>query len=103
MNPGIKRAVLVLNTLGFGFYLVWLSTLDTAATLRSQDGIFFYAPCIPFLFVYMLLLAPKAAPKGKPWWQSDEDYAQEQAKKSQDAAAADKPAVPATPPEGRTR
>ena len=39
MNPGIKRAVWILNTLGFLFYLVWLSTLDARATLRSQDGI----------------------------------------------------------------
>ncbi len=78
MNPGIRRAVWILNTLGFIFYLVWLSTLDARATLRSQDGIIFYLPCVPFLFVYMLLINPKPAPKGKPWWQSDEDYAREQ-------------------------
>ncbi len=103
MNPALKRVVWILNTLGFAFYLVWLASLDARATLRSQEGIFFYAPCVPFLFVYMLLIAPKPGPKGKPWWQSDEDYEREQAKKRQEAAAARKPAVPATPPEDRTK
>lgn len=86
MNPGIKRAVWILNSLGFLFYLVWLSTLDARRTLRSQDGILFYLPCVPFLFVYMLLINPKPQPKGKPWWQSDVDYEKEQLAKQKDAA-----------------
>ena len=86
MNPGIKRAVWILNTLGFLFYLVWLSTLDARATLRSQDGILFYIPCVPFLFVYMMLINPKPKPKDKPWWQSDADYAREQAAKQSNSA-----------------
>lgn len=97
MNPGIKRAVWILNTLGFLFYLVWLSTLDARQTLRSQDGIIFYIPCVPFLFVYMLLINPKPSPKGKPWWQSDEDYAQEQLAK-QNKAAPPPPANPSANP-----
>ena len=88
MNPRIKRAVWILNTLGLIFYLVWLSTLDARATLRSQDGILFYFPCVPFLFVFMLLINPKPAPKGKPWWQSDADYARDQLEKQKKAAAA---------------
>lgn len=88
MNPKIKRAVLTLNTLGVLFYLVWLSTFDAPETLRSQDGILFYIPCVPFLFVYMLMIPPKPGPRGKPWWQSDEDYEQEQRAKQQKAAAA---------------
>ena len=97
MNPRIKLAALLLNTLGFLFYLVWLSTLDARATLRSQDGILFYLPCVPFLFVYMLLIDPKPTPKGKPWWQSDADYAREQAEKQKkiDLAA---PSAPAAKP-----
>jgi hypothetical protein len=87
MNPNLKRAAWMLNTLGFVFYLVWLSQLDARQTLRSQDGILFYLPCVPFLFVFMLLINPKPAPKGKPWWQSDEDYAREQLEKQQKAAA----------------
>jgi len=78
MNPALKRAIWILNTFGFLFYLVWLSTLDARATLRSQDGILFYLPCVPFLFVYMLLINPKPSPKGKPWWQSDEEYERDQ-------------------------
>ena len=93
MNPRIKRAVWILNTLGFLFYLIWLSTLDARATLRSQDGILFYLPCVPFLFVYMLLINPKPAPKSKPWWQSDEDFEREQREK-----AAREPPPPAAKP-----
>lgn len=88
MNPRIKRAIWIFNSLGFIFYLVWLSTLDARATLRSQDGILFYLPCVPFLFVYMLLINPKPAPKGKPWWQSDADYEREQLAKQKAAAPA---------------
>ena len=36
----------------------------------------------------MLLINPKPGPKGKPWWQSDEDYAREQLAKQKDASAA---------------
>ena len=96
MNPRIKRAVWILNTLGLIFYLVWLSTLDARATLRSQDGILFYFPCVPFLFVFMLLINPQPAPKAKPWWQSDADYEREQLAKQKAAApaAADSPPKP---------
>lgn len=94
MKPGIKRAVLILNTLGFLFYLVWLTQFDTSETMRSQDGIIFYIPCVPFLFVYMLMLQPKPGPKNKPWWQSDEDFAREQAEKEKKSASA----APAGPP-----
>ena len=93
MNPRIKRAVLVLNTLGFVFYLVWLAQFNTSETMRTQDGIIYYIPCVPFLFLYMLMLPPK--PRGKPWWQSDEDYEQEQRKKQTTAVP---PNVPAAKP-----
>lgn len=86
MNPGIKRAVWILNTLGFIFYLVWLSTLDARATLRSQDGIIFYLPCVPFLFVYMLLINPKPAPADKPGQPSGADGEKERLPKPRDAA-----------------
>ena len=96
MNPRIKRTIWILNSLGFIFYLVWLSTLDARATLRSQDGILFYLPCVPILFVYMLLINPKPVPKGKPWWQSDADYEREQLAKQITAAQApgDSPSKP---------
>jgi hypothetical protein len=96
MNPTVKRAVLILNTLGFVFYLVWLTQFDTSETLRSSDGIIFYIPCVPFLFVYMLMMPQKVGPKGKPWWQSDEDYEKEQAAKQK--ASAPPPPPTAGPP-----
>ena len=89
MKPRIKRAVLILNTLGFVFYLVWLAQFNTSETMRTQDGIIFYVPCIPFLFVFMLMLPPK--PRGKPWWQSDEDYEKDQRAKQQAAPPPVKP------------
>ena len=95
MNPVVKRAVLILNTLGFVFYLVWLTQFDTSETLRSSDGIIFYIPCVPFLFVFMLLSNPKPGPKNKPWWQSDEDFAREQAEKQKKTNSAT-PANPAS-------
>ena len=97
MTPGIKRAVWILNSLGFIAYLIWLSSLDARQTLRSQDGILFYLPCVPFLFVFMLLVNPKPGPKAKPWWQSDEDYAREQRAKQQ-ASPAPPPAEPPAKP-----
>lgn len=86
MNPGIKRLVWVLNFLGFAGYLFWLTQFNLGESLRSQGGILFYVPCLPFLFVFMLLINPKPSPKGKPWWQSDGDYEREQLDKQKDAA-----------------
>ena len=93
MNPGIKRLVLILNLLGFAGYLFWLTQFSLGESLRSQGGILFYVPCLPFLFVFMLLINPKPSPKGKPWWQSDEDYEREQRAKQKDGA----PPAPADP------
>ena len=93
MSPGLKRAILIFNTLGFLAYLAWLAQFNTSETMRTQDGILYYIPCVPFLFLYLLMLPPKPAAKGKPWWQSDEDYAREQLDKQKKAeAAADAPA-----------
>lgn len=82
MSPGLKRAILIFNSLGFAGYLVWLAQFNTSETMRTQDGILYYIPCIPFLFLYLLMLPPKPAAKGKPWWQSDEDFAREQREKA---------------------
>ena len=82
MSPGLKRAILIFNTLGFLAYLAWLAQFNTSETMRTQDGILYYIPCIPFLFLYLLMLPPKPAAKGKPWWQSDEDFEREQREKA---------------------
>ena len=93
MSPGLKRAILIFNTLGFPAYLAWLAQFNTSETMRTQDGILYYIPCVPFLFLYLLMLPPKPAAKGKPWWQSDEDFAREQREK-----AAREPPPPAAKP-----
>ena len=94
MNPKIKRGVLILNFLGFAGYLFWLTQYDLGESLRSQGGILFYVPCLPFLFVFLLMLPPKHGPKHKPWWQSDEDFEREQAEKQKMA----RPATPSAKP-----
>ncbi len=63
MNPGLKRLVWLLNTLGLAFYLVWLYSMGDRQILREQDGIVYFLPCIPFFFVYMLLIPQKPLPK----------------------------------------
>ena len=72
MNPALKRAVWILNTLGFAFYLAWLSTMSDRQILREQDGIVYFLPCIPFFFVYLLLINPKPRPKKEPGGHRDE-------------------------------
>ena len=42
MSPGLKRAILIFNTLGFLAYLIWLSRFSTSETMRTQDGIIYY-------------------------------------------------------------
>ena len=81
MTPAIKRIIVIVNTIGFIAYLIWLMQFTTGETMRSQDGILYYIPCLPFLFVYMLLAPPKPAPK---------EQADASEKSSAPAAPADK-------------
>ncbi len=66
MNPVLKRVVWLLNTVGLLIYLVWLYSMGDRQVLRAQDGIIYFLPCIPFFFVYMLLIPPKPRPKEPP-------------------------------------
>jgi hypothetical protein len=59
MTPALKRAIWILNTCGFTFYLAWLATISDKQILREQDGIIYFLPVIPFFFVYMLMIDPK--------------------------------------------
>ena len=59
MKPGFKRWVWVVNTLGFVAFLAWLGCMSDKQILREQDGILYFLPCVPFLFVFVLLLEPK--------------------------------------------
>ena len=98
MDPKAKRIVLIVNTVGFAAYLAWLMQFNLGESLRTQGGILYYVPCIPFIFLYMLMLPPKA--KSRPWWQSEEDYEQEQRAK-QAAADAKAAQAPDAKPEKR--
>jgi hypothetical protein len=55
--------VLALNTAGFALFLVWMVSLRDRAILREQDGILYFMPCLPFLFVYLLMMPPKETGK----------------------------------------
>ena len=70
----VRRIALVLNAAGFAFFLWWLFTLRDSAILREQEGILYFLPCLPFLFVQLLL-----TPRGTP------------AEKDKDKAAQEKP------------
>lgn len=62
LSPRLRRTVLLLNALGFILFLCWLFSLRDTAILREQDGILYFLPCLPFLFVFLLLM-PRPAPK----------------------------------------
>ena len=59
MKPGLKRCIWIVNTLGFVAFLAWLASMSDRQILREQDGILYFLPCVPFLFVFVLLLEPK--------------------------------------------
>ena len=59
MNPMLKRGIWIVNTLGFVAFLAWLASMSDRQILREQDGILYFLPCVPFLFVFVLLLEPK--------------------------------------------
>lgn len=70
MKPMLKRGIWIVNTLGFVAFLAWLASMSDRQILREQEGILYFLPCVPFLFVFVLLLEPKPKPRkpgdGKP-------------------------------------
>lgn len=66
MSPGFKRFVWLFNSVGLVFYLTWLATMGDRQLLREQAGIIYFLPTIPFFFVYMMLINPKAPPHPPP-------------------------------------
>lgn len=65
MNAKLKRWIWIVNTLGFVAFLAWLASMSDRQILREQDGILYFLPCVPFLFVFVLLLEPKGKGRGK--------------------------------------
>ena len=63
MTSRLRWWVLGLNTAGFALFLVWMVMLKDRAILREQDGILYFMPCLPFLFVYLLMMPPKETGK----------------------------------------
>lgn len=65
MNAKLKRWVFGVNAVGFAGFLAWLASMSDRQILREQDGILYFLPCVPFLFVFVLLLEPKKKPEEK--------------------------------------
>ncbi len=65
MNAKLKRWIFAVNALGFAGFLAWLASMSDRQILREQDGILYFLPCVPFLFVFVLLLEPKKKPEEK--------------------------------------
>lgn len=57
-----RRWILVLNTLGFALFLAWLISLKGQPIMREQEGILYFLPCLPFLFVYLMMMPRKKPP-----------------------------------------
>ena len=66
MKPVLKRVIWSVNTLGFVAFLAWLASMSDRQILREQDGILYFLPCVPFLFVFVLLLEPKPRKPSRP-------------------------------------
>lgn len=66
MKPMLKRGIWIVNTLGFALFLFWLASMSDRQLLREQDGILYFLPCVPFLFVFVLLLEPKSRKPSAP-------------------------------------
>lgn len=68
MNPThpyrrLHLAVLWLNTAGLLGYLLWL-TFGQERIFYTQEGVLYLLPCLPFFFVFFVLLrSGKAAPE----------------------------------------
>lgn len=85
MNAKLKRWIFAVNALGFAGFLAWLASMSDRQILREQDGILYFLPCVPFLFVFVLLLEPKKkAEEKKPEEGAAENG--ESAEKEEDAA-----------------
>lgn len=51
------RLILMLNTLGFCAYLLWL-VIETKDLLFRQDAVLYFLPALVFIFIYIMLFRP---------------------------------------------
>ena len=68
-ESGLSRpariVIFVCNSLGFALFLAWLISLHGQPVMREQEGILYFLPCLPFLFVYLMLM-PRKKPQPPP-------------------------------------
>ena len=51
----LRILILLINTIGLLGFLAWLM-LGQQRILYTQEGVVFFLPCIPFFFVYFMVL-----------------------------------------------
>lgn len=60
MGKRFRMVILVLNTLGFVGYLVWMALFGGTNLYRRQEGaLYLVLPLLPFLFVYLAMNSGK--------------------------------------------
>lgn len=59
LTPRARIAILILNSLGFALFLAWLVSLREQPIMREQEGILYFLPALPFLFVYLMMMPRK--------------------------------------------
>lgn len=57
----LERLVLAVNTLGLVLYLFWLA-FGGKRIMRTQDGVLYLLPCLPFFFVFVFILHRQKTP-----------------------------------------
>lgn len=62
LSPRARIVILILNSLGFAFFLAWLISLREQPIMREQEGILYFLPALPFLFVYLMMMPRKKTP-----------------------------------------
>lgn len=74
LTPRARIAILILNSLGFALFLAWLVSLREQPIMREQEGILYFLPALPFLFVYLMMMPRKKTPPPDP---ADQDAAKD--------------------------
>lgn len=60
-----RKAVFLVNTVGFLIYLAWLMA-GSQRIFYTQDGVLYLLPCLPFFFVYAFLFGRRGSAPSEP-------------------------------------
>lgn len=91
LTPRARIVILILNSLGFALFLAWLVSLREQPIMREQEGILYFLPALPFLFVYLMMMPRKKTP---PQEEKPSDSADASRTQRADAEKNDGPSAP---------